>query len=321
MRRRLLSILLRLAITLGGLAYVLAHIAWQAVWNALSRAAWPWLAAGCLLVTASLVLRTFRWQTLLRGLGVEVGFGRLVRLYFIGNFFNSFLPSGFGGDVVRAVGAWQNMPPDIAAGTVIVDRLSGLMMLFSMALAMLPFRPAAMADRLALTLLLLGVGGLLGGALLWRGIWLQRAVAYLAGLPIPGLGALLRRTVQPLLRAVQSCGGAAVRRAMGVSLVFNLMLTAWWWCVGQALGLSVSYVYYLLVVPLLSLALLAPSISGLGVRESLAPLLFMGAGISAENAIALSLLEFVLLRVVSLFGAPVYLLERQAQAAGDQSAE
>ena len=77
----------------------------------------------------------------------------------------------------------------------------------------------------------------------------------------------------------------------------------------------------MLVVPLLSLALLAPSISGLGVRESLAPLLFMGAGISAENAIALSLLEFVLLRVVSLFGAPVYLLERQAQAAGDQSAE
>lgn len=315
--RRLLSTFVRLAVTLAGLAYVLSHIAWQDVARSLAQANAGWLALAVGLVTASLALRTVRWQALLHGLGVQTSYGRLLRLYFIGNFFNSFLPSGFGGDVVRAVEAWRAMPPDIAAGTVIMDRLSGLMMLFVMALAALPFRPAGLPERVALTLLILGGSGLLGGILLWRGHWLQRAVEIIAGWPIPGLGALLRRTLQPLLRAIQSCGGQAVARALGVSLLFNLMLVGWWWCAARALGLSVSATYLLLATPLLSLALLAPSISGLGVRESVAPLLLMGAGISAEAAVALSLTEFVLLRLVSLLGAPVYLLGRQPAAETD----
>lgn len=309
--RRVLTILVRLAVTLGGLAYILNHIAWQAVVRSLAQANIAWLALAAGLVTASLAWRTVRWQVLLQGLGVETPYSRLLRLYFIGNFFNSFLPSGFGGDVVRAVEAWQAMPADVAAGTVIMDRLSGLMMLFVMALAALPWRPAGLPQQVTLTLLILGSGGLLGSALLWRGHWLQRAVDTMAGWSIPGLSLVLRRTLQPLLRAIQSCGSPAVARALGVSFVFNLMLVGWWWCAARALGLSINAGYLLLATPLLSLALLAPSISGLGVRESLAPLLLMGAGISAESAVALSLTEFVLLRLVSLLGAPVYLWGRQ----------
>jgi hypothetical protein len=60
-------------------------------------------------------------------------------------------------------------------------------------------------------------------------------------------------------------------------------------------------------VPVLSLALLVPSIGGLGVRETLAPALFAGANLSADEAVALSLLVFALLRLTSLLGAPLYL--------------
>ena len=56
-----------------------------------------------------------------------------------------------------------------------------------------------------------------------------------------------------------------------------------------------------------ALALLVPSIGGLGVRENLAPALFPGAGISAVQAVALTLLVFGLERIASLLGAPVYL--------------
>ena len=50
-----------------------------------------------------------------------------------------------------------------------------------------------------------------------------------------------------------------------------------------------------------------PSIGGLGVRGSVAPAVFAGAGLAPEQAVALTLLVFGLERVASLLGAPVYL--------------
>jgi hypothetical protein len=86
-----------------------------------------------------------------------------------------------------------------------------------------------------------------------------------------------------------------------------LLLVGWWAAAGQALDLDIPFRYYFLVVPILSVALLVPSVGGLGVRENLAPILFSGAGISPAEAIALSLLVFVIMRVASLLGAPVYI--------------
>jgi hypothetical protein len=62
-----------------------------------------------------------------------------------------------------------------------------------------------------------------------------------------------------------------------------------------------------LVVPLFSLAMLIPSIGGLGVRELLAPMLFAPAGLTAEQAIALTLLVFGLERLSGLLGGPLYI--------------
>lgn len=108
-------------------------------------------------------------------------------------------------------------------------------------------------------------------------------------------------------RAVDECGWRAVGGAMLVSLIFNLLQAAWWTTTSHSLGLSVPFGYMLLVVPLLSLAMLVPSIGGLGVREFLAPVLFSGAGLSAEEAIALTLLVFALERLSGLLGGPVYI--------------
>ena len=51
-----------------------------------------------------------------------------------------------------------------------------------------------------------------------------------------------------------------------------------------------------------------PSIGGLGVRELLAGPLFEAAGLSTAQAVALSLLVWLLMRVVSLLGAPIYIM-------------
>jgi hypothetical protein len=241
---------------------------------------------------------------LLNGLKANIRYGRLVELYFVGNFFNAFLPSGFGGDAVRILETARNVPANIAAGTVVVDRMTGLLTLFAMALLALPFRPEQFPDPLALIVALVSISGLLAGFILFDGSLLRRFGGWLPSAISPtGEGPMAK-----FLDAVQGCGWRAIGGAFVVSLIFNAMLVAWWTTAAKALGFSIPYTYMVLVVPILSVALLMPSISGLGVREILAVQLFKGAGLNEAEAVVLSLLVWLVMRAVSLLGAPVYIL-------------
>lgn len=301
-RQRLLT-LLKLGVTALGLFLVLRGMDFGALLGALRTVRLGWMAVGAAGIALSLVVRAYRWHIVLHGVGSSIRFGRLVELYLVGSFFNAFLPSGLGGDVVRAAEAAQDVTPDVAAGTVLVDRLTGLLALFAMALAVLPFRPAGFPPRLAWTIGAIGGVGLLGGLALIEGRLLRAVVGRLPGaLRAAGNGFLDR-----LAATIQRCHWRSVAAALLVSLIFNLMQIGWWVTTGRALGLRVPFGYFVLVVPIMSLAVLVPSIGGLGVRETVAPALFAGAGLAPEQAVALTLLVFALERVASLLGAPVYL--------------
>ncbi len=301
-RQRLMA-LLKIGVTALGLYLVLRGLDFRALLDTLRTVRLGWMAVGAALIALSLIVRAYRWHLVLHGVGSSIRFGRLVELYLVGSFFNAFLPSGLGGDVVRAAEAAQNVDSGVAAGTVFLDRLTGLMALFGMALALLPFRPDDFPPQLAWTIGLICAVGLVGGLALIEGRLLRGVVNRRpAALRVAGGGFLDRLTT-----TIHRCGRRPAAAALLVSIGFNLMQVGWWATTGRALGLSVPFGYYLLVVPIMSLALLVPSIGGLGVRESVAPALFAGAGLAPEQAVALTLLVFGLERVASLLGAPVYL--------------
>jgi uncharacterized membrane protein YbhN (UPF0104 family) len=295
--------LLKIGVTVLGLVLVLRGLDFRALLAVLRTVSPAWMAAGAALIALSLVVRAYRWHVVLRGVGSSIRFGRLVALYLVGSFFNAFLPSGLGGDVVRAAEAAQDVPSEVAAGTVLVDRLTGLMALFAMALAVLPFRPADFPPALAWMIGAICLGGLVVGLALVDGRLLSGVVGVLPGSMRKAGGGFLDR----LTLTINSLSRRALVAALLVSLLFNLMQVGWWATTGRALGLNVPFSYYLLIVPIMSLALLVPSVGGLGVRESVAPALFAGAGLAAEQAVALTLLVFGLERLASLLGAPVYI--------------
>ena len=302
--RKHLSTILKIAITVGGLVYVLTQVSFAEVQAELVGIRWSWAILALLMVVGSLVVRAYRWYLLLQGLGVAVQFKRLVELYFVGSFFNSFLPSGFGGDVVRVFEAAQNVPANVAAGTVIVDRLTGLLMLFAMALIALPFRPERFPSDLTWQITAISLIGLVAGFLLLDGRVIQRWGRWLPGkLSVTDPDKPLAK----LLQAVHGCGWPAIIKALGVSVIFNFILCGWWLVSGWSIGYDVPFTHYLLVVPILSVLLLIPSIGGLGVRETVAPLLFASAGLTFAEAATLSILNFLLLRISGLFGGPVYI--------------
>lgn len=290
--------LIRIVITIVGLGLAFAQVDFAEVGRALQGVDWGWLAVAFVLVNGGLVVRAVRWLQLLRGLGSTIGLGRLVSLYFIGNFFNGFLPTSFGGDVVRVIEVAKDVPAGAAAGTVIIDRLTGLMMLFVMALLALPFRPDNFTPSLLQFILAVSVVGLVGGLVLLQGS-LPRRFTHL-------LPNKVAKPINEVLEAIQACGWLAVGRALLVSVGFNLLLAGWWWASGRALAFSIPFPYYLLVTPILSISLLIPSIGGLGPREAVAPLLFATVGLSEAEAVTLSLLVFFLQRISGFVGAIPY---------------
>jgi glycosyltransferase 2 family protein len=74
----------------------------QGILDDLTGARVPWLAAALVVLAASYALGALRWRLLARGQDVELGLDGALRYSWIGMFFTNVLPTGFGGDAVRA---------------------------------------------------------------------------------------------------------------------------------------------------------------------------------------------------------------------------
>lgn len=294
---------LKIGVTLLGLWVVLTKFDLTLMGQTLAQARLGWVLVAFLLVIGSLVVRAYRWWLLLQGLGTTIKLKRLVELYFVGNFYNAFLPSGFGGDVVRVVEVAQEVKAGVAAGTVLVDRLTGLLVLFALALISLPFRPADFPPTLLWPIVGLCVVGLAAGAVILQGDLALKVVSWLPR----WLEGRVMGFVRPMLTAVRQCGHQAVGRALAVSAFFTLFMIGWWFAAAKALGFAIPLSYLLLVIPVLSISLLIPSIGGLGVRETLAPVLFAGVNLLPAQAAALALVVFLVERLSGLLGAPIYI--------------
>lgn len=302
-KRSLLLNLLKIAISLGALAYVLLTLDWPTLVAAVRDVRWGYVGAAFVLVFAGIALRAVRWMALLNGLDIHVPLGRLVKLYFVGTFFNAFLPTGLGGDTIRAVElAHDTQKGPEAVGTVVVDRATGLWMMFAIGLIALPFGvgeiPQAMAWFVAMTAIATVAGGWLVMGTRFV-LWLGSKVR------LPGQAGLER-----FYRAVSGCGLRALAQACGISLIFNVMTIQIHFLLARSLNVELPLGTFFLYSPILSMALLVPSVGGLGVGEVVYSLMYGTVDVSKELATAMSLARYVSQTVVpGLLGGILYLID------------
>jgi hypothetical protein len=313
-KKRWLNVL-RIAISLGALAFLF----WRVVspdetLDVLRRADLRYLVAALSLFVLSFVIRAFRWTVLLRGLDIEIPIGRLIHLYFVGQFFSSFLPTQFGGDVMRALELTEDAGSSAAVGTVLVDRMTGLLTLLLMGLVALPFVAAEMEPWLVLLIVGVATGGLTAGALVLEGRLLRRATEWLpSSIALGGEGALAR-----VYAAVTGSGWRAVTMALAISFVFNVMNVLINWLCGRAVAIDVGLGYFFAITPILSVSGLIPSIGGWGVREAVSTGLFAPVGVDESVAVALGLALNGVTLAAGLAGGVVYGLERLFALQGRQ---
>jgi len=303
MRKDKLLNLLKIGFSLALLALLLRQVGWQQTLETLRRAQFPHLAAAFVLYLVGIVVRAYRWRILLTALNMDIPLAKLTALYFVGTFFNSILPTGIGGDVVRVHElSKQSKRPIESVGTVLLDRATGLLVLFLIALLALPFSHQLIAPNVVAAILLLCLGSWAGLGLVLRQDWLERW----------GLLRIMARInkLRELYESVYTCGPKAISGALAVSFVFNVLLIAVNYLIALSLGVEIPLWYFLLFIPLISFLLVLPiSLSGLGVREGAYVYLFAQAGVSAPLALAMSLLFYALNVATGLIGGVLYAFE------------
>ncbi|MFH1407222.1 MAG: lysylphosphatidylglycerol synthase transmembrane domain-containing protein, partial [Candidatus Omnitrophota bacterium] len=99
--RKILSSLLRLAITLALLYIILRFVNLQHLISTLKNAKLSWWlgAFGCYLAAQS--ISVCRWKLLLHAKKIDMPYRYLLALYFIGMFLNNIMPTIIGGDIAR----------------------------------------------------------------------------------------------------------------------------------------------------------------------------------------------------------------------------
>jgi hypothetical protein len=301
MNRRLLNVL-RVVISVGLLAFVLWTNDPNAILAELRQSDLRYLLAAFMLFLLGLIVRAYRWLVLVRGLEPAVPFGRLLSLYFVGQFFSTFLPTTYGGDVVRALELTQDSDSSAAIGTVLLDRLTGLMMLALMGLVVLPFQIGRIERWLVWVLLGLMLAILVGGTLVIEGHFLRWLTSRLP----PKLSLTGRGPLAKVYTAVTGCGQEAVLSAFGVSLVFNVANILINWLCGKAMGIGVGLDFFFVISPLFSISGLLPSIGGWGVRETLSTAVF--GSVDSEKAAAWGIALGLVMLAAGLVGGVVYLV-------------
>jgi uncharacterized protein (TIRG00374 family) len=303
-----LKFAVRVVVGVGVLAFIALRNPSE-LWSTLRHARPGWVALAAALWFAGIFVSTMRWRAYLDALELHMPLPTLVRLYFVGTFFNAFLPTGIGGDAYKAVriGRDRNAMTN-AFASVFLDRFAGIVALAVIGLAgvgselarndkdlrvaLLSF--ALCAAVLVAALLLLGPGE----RLLGKGKWIKSH----------GIGGTLRRAV----RAIHTAGrhrDAATRGAI-YGVLFQFLVVGYHLAIAHALRITLVSVGAMTgIVVVASLATMIPlTVNGLGFRETAYVWGLATFGVAHAHGRAFAILVLAVLLAASLAGGLVYVI-------------
>lgn len=304
--------ILQVVLSLTLLFLLLNNVGFKEVLGTLANInpAWYLLAFGIFLL--NIVIRSYRWTILLHSLNDRPPFRRLLYLYFVGFFANNFIPTGFGGDVVKVVSLRQQYGRGTEAlSSVIMDRLTGLLGTSLIALAALMWstlnQTAAVDLPMGLWLAIFAISfGIPAGFLLIR--WTDLVGIVTAWFPAASRLPLYDRFAR-LVDTVHRYPFPTLLKALLISLPFTINLILIQYSISRALSVDVPPILFPLFVPLIALLNLLPiAFNGLGVREGVYLFLFVPVGVAPEEAIAMSLAYYFLRFGAGLIGGLLYAL-------------
>ncbi|GBC85457.1 hypothetical protein HRbin11_01907 [bacterium HR11] len=296
------KLFLRLGVTSALITWLFYRTDWHHFWSIAhaGRPVWLVLAFGTHFI--GMGLSVVRWRLLLQAVAIPLPWSAALWALMKGAFYNTFLPTAIGGDVVRIhqVSQWTRRL-GATATTVVVERWMGLVAM----------------------LLLLGLGLFSAIGPVIVPVFLLSVAS--VGLPVVGyaavykLGQRLRRHApwDRLFRKLQTVHDALMTyrrdrltmlRALAWSIAIQLDVVLYYWLIGQAFRVPTSFLGFAVLVPLVQVASLVPiSLWGLGLREAVFFQVAPFFGMLSEQGFIVSLVASVMGMLFNMLGLPMAL--------------
>jgi uncharacterized protein (TIRG00374 family) len=296
-------------VSLGLLYLLFSRVDVSRLWTVARQASPLWLVTALLLYFAMILASTWRWSVLLRAQHVDLSFRFLTQSFLVATFFNNFLPSNIGGDVIRITDTAKIVGSRTLATTVVlIDRGLGLL-----GLALMAATGATLMHHMVM--------GKLGPGVLWAGFGVGAIIATPALLFPENFTKLL----QPLrvfhqewvdarlekltfaLTKFRETPTALAECFLG-AVVVQAILVAFYVAIARSMHIPVGFAELAVIVPVSFIVQMIPlSVNGFGVREATFGFYFTRLGLPLESALLVSFMGAALIMVFSLSGGVAYL--------------
>jgi uncharacterized membrane protein YbhN (UPF0104 family) len=308
----LLKILVRIAVSVAALAFVLRSIDLELLWMRVRAMNPAWLLLAIAAYLFMLTVSVWRWHRLLHAQHIEVPRKRLLESTWVSLFFNNFLPSNIGGDVIRIADTAPAAGSKTLATTVIlVDRVLGLV-----ALVMVASGGAFLAS----------VRGIHVPGERW--LWVISAAGLAAAVPVIALPTLIGHLLTPIralkrpwvteraqrledaVTKFRAAPGALAGAFVG-ALAVQLALVVFYLLSARGLAIPLPVFLGAVLIPVsLAVQMVPVSIGGFGVREAVFAFFFGRFGLPTDAGVALSLVSTGLTMIISMVGGVIFLSRR-----------
>jgi uncharacterized protein (TIRG00374 family) len=330
MKKTLLTVI-QLLVT-GALLYWVFHDqkVREAMAVAIRDADYRWIGAAILMYVVVEFAAVVRWQILLKVQGINLSNARIVALFFIGMFYNQFLPGGTGGDIVKTYLLWKETPTKKPGAllAVLFDRMIGLIALIIITGVLIFLRYAWLTRETDAQLdsntlhnprfyvwVVLAVFG--ASVLFVVTTFVVSGFNLLHKLPhrFPGREKLIEISAAYHLYARH---WRATTAAFGASLVCHLGTFATFLCVAYAFRANVAVIDFFAIMPIeRTISSLPISFAGVGTREFiLQVMLFNLCAVPPAVARMIGLTGFLVILLCCLPGGIVYFFYRPSGVTG-----
>jgi glycosyltransferase 2 family protein len=303
------SILIRVGVsaTLLGLLFWLMRDEIRDIGHTIADSNISFLAIALVFVAVNVWMLSWRLKVIFLGENLTITMNDAVQLTVVGYFFNNFMPTAVGGDIVKAHYAsvrYEGRKAESYA-SVLMDRFIGLYSFLIVAAVALAFDGGRfqlpVIRPLVFTLLLGGVGGFV--------VMTNRKAAALMDRFFKKIKLMrLGERLHSVYRIVHDYRNrrTVVVKSLLISLSAQCLYFTMVYVCFSALGAKVSLGHVFLVMPVVTFISMIPSVGGLGVREG-AIVAFFSPVAGREDAFAVSLLVLCTLFLISMAGGAVYL--------------
>jgi uncharacterized protein (TIRG00374 family) len=309
--RRAAILAVKIIVSAGLLALLLSRIDTVRLWAYVQTASPGWLIAALALYFVVIVMSAWRWGLLLSAQHVNVPGTRLLSSYLVATFFNNFLPSNIGGDVIRIKDtAGPTGSKTLATTIVLIDRGIGLI-----GLVLVAALGATIVGLVSHTAAPVWPG------LLWASLLLSGAVAAPAFLMPQAVGRLLQplRVLHPewvderITRIIDALARFREEpRALAGCFVgavgVQALLVGFYVAITHSMHIPIQPWHLAVIVPVSFVVQMLPvSLNGFGVREATFAFYFTRLGLPLESALVVSFVGAALIMLFSLSGAAAYI--------------